>query len=66
MKGSHALAPSTLNLLPKLELAPMRMNLRMLTNTLRPSSTPSSSTTGLLFQQDHVGGFLGGNAISRG
>ncbi len=33
-----------LNMLPKLELAPMRMYLRMFTNTLRPSSTPSSST----------------------
>ena len=43
-KGSQALAPSTLNMLPKLELAPMRMYFRMLTNTLRPSSTPSSST----------------------
>ena len=45
--GKKALAPSTLNMLPKLELAPMRMYLRMLANTLRPSSTPSSSTRGL-------------------
>ena len=43
-KGRNALAPSTLNMLPKLELAPMRMYLRMFANTLRPSITPSSST----------------------
>src|ERR1035438_3553373 len=44
MKGRKALAPSTLNMLPKLELAPMRMYLRMLAKTLRPSMTPPSST----------------------
>ena len=32
-------------MLPKLELAPMRMYLRMLAKTFRPSSTPSSSTS---------------------
>ena len=43
-KGRNALAPSTLNILPKLELAPIRTYLRMFTKTLRPSITPSSST----------------------
>ena len=58
--GRKALAPSTLNMLPKFELAPMRMYLRMLAKTLRPSSTPSSSTIRSLFQQDDVRrGFLG-------
>ena len=42
--GSQALAPSTLNMLPKLELAPMRMYLSRLANTRRPSRTPASST----------------------
>ena len=42
--GRIRLAPSTLNMLPKLELAVILMYLRMLPNTLRPSSTPSSST----------------------
>src|SRR4029450_1877006 len=41
------LAPSTLNILPKLLLAPMPMYLRMLAKTFRPSSTPSSSTSRL-------------------
>src|SRR3989442_13090695 len=41
------LAPSTLNMLPKLLLAPMPMYLRMLAKTLRPSSMPSSSTSRL-------------------
>ena len=44
MNGRNALAPSTLNIFPKLELAPMRMYLRMLAKTLRPSITPPSST----------------------
>src|ERR1051325_4402280 len=39
------LAPSTLNMLPKLLDAPMRTYLVMFANTLRPSSTPSSTTT---------------------
>ena len=43
-KGRNALAPSTLNMLPKFELAPMRMYLRMFAKTLRPSRMPSSST----------------------
>ena len=43
-KGTKALATSTLNMLPKFELAPMRTYLRMLAKTLRPSRTPSSST----------------------
>ena len=57
--GSQALAPSTLNMLPKFELAPMRMYFRMFTNTLRPSSTPSSSTIRFFSSKNHVGGFLG-------
>ena len=51
--------PSTLNMLPKLLDAPMRTYLRMLANTLRPSSTPSSSTQQRLLEQDHVGRLLG-------
>ena len=41
------LAPSTLNMLPKFELAPILMYFVMLPKTLRPSMTPSSSTTRL-------------------
>src|SRR5580700_2758226 len=44
MKGRKALAPSTLNMFPKLELAPIRMYLRIFAKTLRPSITPPSST----------------------
>src|SRR6516162_6727963 len=39
--GRNRLAPSTLNMLPKFELAPILMYLVMLPNTLRPSMTPS-------------------------
>src|ERR1039458_7286603 len=38
--GRNALAPTTLNMLPKLELAAILMYLMMLPNTRRPSSTP--------------------------
>ena len=38
------LAPSTLNMFPKFELAPILMYLTMLPKILRPSSTPSEST----------------------
>ena len=41
------LAPSTLNMLPKFELAPILMYLVMLPKTLRPSMTPSPSTARL-------------------
>ena len=46
-KGRKMLAPITLNMLPKLELAAILMYLMMLPNTLRPSITPSSSTSRL-------------------
>ena len=46
-KGRKALAPTTLNMLPKLELAAILMYLTMLPNTRRPSSTPCSSTSRL-------------------
>ena len=39
--------PTTLNMLPKLELAPIRMYLTMLAKTFRPSMIPSSSTSRL-------------------
>ena len=42
--GKNALAISTENTLPKLELAVMRMYFSMLLKVLRPSTTPSSST----------------------
>ena len=42
--GRNALAPRTLNMFPKFELAPMRMYFTMLAKTFRPSRTPSSST----------------------
>src|ERR1035441_9418061 len=42
--GRKALAPNTLNILPKLELAPIRMYLRMFAKTFRPSMTPLSRT----------------------
>ena len=41
------LAPSTLNMFPKFELAPILMYLTMLPKILRPSSTPSASTSRL-------------------
>ena len=37
----------------------MRTYLRMLAKTLRPSSTPSSSTSSDLLEKDHVGGLFG-------
>ena len=40
-KGRKMLAPSTLNILPKFELAPILMYLVILPKTLRPSMTPS-------------------------
>src|SRR5579871_4467310 len=43
-EGKNALAPSTLNMFPKLELAPIRMYLRMFAKIFRPSVTPPSST----------------------
>ena len=43
-KGRNALAPTTLNMLPKFELAAILMYLTMLPKTRRPSSTPCSST----------------------
>ena len=46
-KGRNTLAPTTLNILPKLELAAILMYLMMLPNTRRPSITPSSSTSRL-------------------
>ena len=66
-KGRKALAPSTLNMLPKLELAPMRMYLTMLAKTLRPSSHALLEHHEVFFQQDQVGGFLGdvGGGIHR-
>ena len=45
--GRKTLAPSTLNMLPKLELAPILIYLVMLPKTLRPSITPSPSTARL-------------------
>src|SRR5450432_3716751 len=39
MKGRKALAPSTLNMFPKLELAPILMYLMMFAKTFRPSIT---------------------------
>ena len=39
--------PVKLNMLPKLELAPMRMYLMMFPKTLRPSRMPSSNTSKL-------------------
>ena len=53
------LAPSTLNMLPKFELAPILMYLMMLPKILRPSMTPSCEHQQALFEQDDVGRFLG-------
>ena len=39
--GRNMLAPRTLNILPKFELAPILMYFVMFANTLRPSVTPS-------------------------
>ena len=44
---------------PNAELAPMRTYLRMLTNTLRPLDHPLLKHHEVLFQKDHVSGFLG-------
>ena len=57
--GRKMLAPITLNMFPKFELAPILMYFVMLPNTLRPSSTPSSEHRQALLEQDDVGGFLG-------
>ena len=43
--GTKMLAPSTLNMLPKLLLAPMRTYFRIFANTFRPSTTPDSRTS---------------------
>ena len=48
-----------LNMLPKLELVPIMMYLRMLANVRRPSSTPSCSTLQVVLEQDHVRRLLG-------
>src|ERR1039457_3281217 len=45
--GRNALAPTTLNMLPKFELAAILMYLTMLPNTRRPSNTPCSRTSRL-------------------
>ncbi len=51
--------PAMLNMLPKLELVPIMMYLRMLAKVRRPSSTPSCSTVQVVPQQDQVGRLLG-------
>jgi len=45
--GRSALAPITLNILPKPELAPIFKSFVMLPKTFRPSITPSPSTAKL-------------------
>src|SRR6202030_3949275 len=45
--GRKTVAPSTLNMFPKLELAPILIYLVMLPKTFRPSITPSPSTAKL-------------------
>ncbi len=63
----NALATSTENTLPKLELAVMFRYFMILPKVSRPLSTPSSSTIRLFFQEDDVGRFLGdvGAAVHR-
>ena len=59
-KGRNALAPTTLNMLPKLELAAILMYFVILPNTRRPSSTPCSSTNKLFSSRmisDDSGGY---------
>src|SRR6478609_1307460 len=46
-KGRKMLAPSTLNMLPKFELAPIFIYLVMLAKILRPSNTSSPNTARL-------------------
>ena len=58
-KGSKMLAPSTLNMLPKFELAPILMYLTMLAKIFRPSITPVLQHHEALFQEDDVGGLAG-------
>ena len=48
-----------LNMLPKFELVPIMMYLRMLAKVRRPSSTPSCNTRKITPQQDDVGSLLG-------
>ena len=57
--GRKALAPTTLNMLPKLELAAILMYLMMLPNTRRPSTTPCLQHQQAVLQQDDVGRLLG-------
>ena len=58
-KGNHALAPSTLNMLPKLELAPMRMYLQDVREHFAAFEHAFFQHHQIFFQQNHVGGFLG-------
>ncbi len=53
------LAPSTLNMLPKFELAPILMYLMMLPKILAPFDDAFLQHQQALFQQDDVGRFLG-------
>src|SRR5580765_5843983 len=50
-KGRNALAPTTLNMFPKFELAAILMYLTILPKTRRPSKTPCSSTSRLFFSR---------------
>ena len=58
-KGRNKLPPTTLNMLPKLELAAILMYLMMLPKTLRPSMTPCSSTSRLFSSKMMSEDFLG-------
>ena len=57
--GRNALATSTLNTLPKFELAVILMYLMMLPKVARPSTTPSSSTSRLFSSRMMSADFLG-------
>src|SRR5471032_3046488 len=66
INGMNALATSTENTLPKLELAVMLRYFMMLPKVSRPFNTPSSSTI-RLFSQDDIGRLFGnvGAAVDR-
>jgi hypothetical protein len=57
-KGTKTLAPSTLNILPKLLEAPMRTYLMMLEKTAS-FEHPLVQHEQRLLEQDHVGGLFG-------
>ena len=50
-KGSNILAPVILNILPKFELEPILIYLRILPNVFLPSVTPSTNTKRFFFKR---------------